>query len=155
MTFRYADMIACVRVIDGTFPNWRQVVPKTTMQSFVIGENENKTLVKNLAKTLSMKNGECGTSVFFRDNAIDFATDNAAFVKEWGTPHQFSLVPLENNTTDDEMMFNGKYLNDALANTTGDVTIAFNTVLGPTIVTGSKNKKTMTVVMPMKRERAI
>jgi DNA polymerase III sliding clamp (beta) subunit (PCNA family) len=143
---------------DGTFPNWKQVVPKQTSQSFTVSQSDIKRILKSLQKSTAMKHGELGTSIIFsgiteQSSQITIATDNKEFVDEWGKL-EIKTDAIIHHIESEAICLNGTFLKDALANMTGDATFAFTSELQPIMLTDSDNKKAFVIIMPMKRSAA-
>ena len=152
------DLTINMPAYDGTFPNWKQVVPKQTSQSFTVSQLDIKRILKSLQKSTAMKHGELGTSIIFsgiteQSSQVIFATDNMDFVNEWGEL-EIKTDAIIHHIESEVICLNGIFLKDALANTTGDVTFAFTSELQPIVLTDSNNKKAFVIIMPMKRRAA-
>lgn len=152
LTIKFADVVINAALRQDSFPNWRQVVPKSTTQSFTIDAKEIKRLQKVLAKTITMTHGDKGTSFIFGRDEITVATDNKEFRKEWGVVETKIKAKIE--ATCEAIMLNAVSLRDALANTTGNVTFSFNNELAPCSLHDDGNKKAYTLIMQMKRHMA-
>jgi len=152
------DLTINMPAYDGTFPNWKQVVPKQTSQSFTVSQSDIMRILKSLQKSTTMKHGELGTSIIFsgiteQSSQITIATDNKEFVDEWGKL-EIKTDAIIHHIESEAICLNGAYLKDALVNMTGDVTFAFTSELQPIMLTDSDNKKAFVIIMPMKRSAA-
>ena len=145
--FKLSDMELVSRLIDGSFPNYKQIIPSHADTSFEIDTNEFRRITKV-------------ASLFARENAGSIKLDIRA-------EGQVNIVSSDSevggNTSsadcavsgdDGEISLNARYLSDALsAIKSSKVTFAISGKLNPCVITPSGNDTTgdyLHIVMPLR-----
>lgn len=133
------------RIIDGTFPDYRQIIPKSFKTKVI-------TLKKDFIEAVRLSN-------VFSDkfNQIKIAIDpkNKKFEvysvnKDVGENKTVIDASLEGDAL--EMNFNYKYILDCLQSINEDsITLEFNEVNRPVIIRGNGDKSFLYLIMPMTR----
>lgn len=138
-------MLFTSRVVDGTFPDYKQIIPKefgTTVT--LLKEDFLKAL--QLISGLSEKSNQIFVNVPKGGNEISLYVKNAEIGE--GTSKLQAAVSGEPF----EMSFNARYLLDCLnAITESSTTLLFSGAGKPLVVTGAGNSNFRYIVMPMNR----
>ncbi len=131
-----------VRLAEGSFPSYQQVIPKNNENVVIIGRN---SLISSIKKAKVML-GESSRSVMMQlaPDVVTFSSQNTE-VGEFKTEVEADFIGQPMTVS-----FNPDYLLDALGNmTTEQVFIRFNNEVSPTLITEDGNDDYKYVVMPM------
>lgn len=141
--FSFGDTKIISRLIDGNFPDYKNLIPKTFTNSAVLDKQE-------LATTSKL------AGLFARDTAgsINISTDESAqtlTIKTIAsqTGQNESTIPAKVTGTA-EITINARYINDALAQVSSEkAEVSFNEKLQPCVIKG-ENPDYLQVIMPLK-----
>lgn len=141
--FLFKDTYLSMRLIDGKFPDYHQVIPKladkimrASRHDFLLGLKRVSVLAneKNHSVRMKTKSGELTVSCI--NPEAGEVTDD---------------VPVEYSGPDIEIGFNSKYIIDALsAIADGNIMVKFTDPLSPTLITGMNDNRHQCVIMPMR-----
>lgn len=131
------------RIIDGSFPDYKQIIPKSFICSV--------TLIKNdLINSIKASN-------IFSDslNQIKFKINNKKFVLESKNNEVGEYIEtISASVSGDnlELNFNSRYIIDCLQSITSDsISLDFGGIGKPLLITGVSDKSFSYIVMPMNR----
>ena len=133
------------RVIDGVYPDYRQVIPKTATTECVVSKDE---LVHSLKVTtiFSDKFNQVNVSVNSKDSLLSFKTKN----NDVGETER--SIEAYVNGDDVSVNFNQKYITDSMSVLEGDkVKFSFNGPSRPLVITSHTDPNFTYLVMPMNR----
>ncbi len=145
ISFTYKGIYLVSRVIDGVFPDYKQIIPKTSLTEVVV-------LKQDFANTLKLSN-------VFSDkfNQINIKIDPAAkkaHIKTKNNDVGENTTVLDSAITGEaiEINFNYKYIIDCLQSIDSDsVNLTFNGLNKPVIITPVSDTSFRYIVMPMNR----
>ncbi|MCC7469545.1 MAG: DNA polymerase III subunit beta [Bacteroidetes bacterium] len=133
------------RLIDGTFPDYRQIVPKSYKTKAIILKKDLLDAIK-LSNIFSDKFNQVKISVKPKEKNIEVYAIN----KEIGENNTKIDGALEGD--DIEMSFNYKYILDCFQSINEDsIVLEFNETNKPVIIKGNGDKNFLYLIMPMNR----
>jgi DNA polymerase-3 subunit beta len=145
ISFSYNGVYLISRVIDGTFPDYKQIIPKSNTTEVII-------LKQDLVNSLKLSN-------IFSDkfNQVNFKVDISSKKCEIRTKNNdvgenLSILDCVINGESVEINFNYKYIIDCFQSIDSDsVTLHFNGLNRPMIITPVSDISFRYLVMPMNR----
>ncbi len=145
ISFVFGGMYLVSRVIDGVFPDYKQILPKEEKTKVVLLKQDliNSLKISNIFSdnfnqmNISVKNDEKIIKVKTKNNNIG---------------ENINKIEANIEGEDIEVNFNYKYIIDCLPSITSDsVSLSFNGINKPLVVKGVSDKTFMYLVMPMNR----
>ena len=145
LSVRVNDTYFTTRLIDGTFPNYKQILPDTyTTEAVVLKEDLAQAL-----KTISIfadKYAQVTVSVSPKKKEVTFTSRNPDVGE-----HEIT-IPATCSGEVVEMNFNGKYIADSLQSISGEsIRLGLNGVGRPLAMSAGSEKGFIYIVMPMNR----
>lgn len=145
ISFTYKGLYLVSRVIDGTFPDYKQIIPKTSSTEVIV-------LKHDLVNSLKLSN-------IFSDkfNQINIKIDPSSKICEIRTKNSDigeNLTKLDSAITGDtiDINFNYKYIIDCFQSIDSDsVSLVFNGLNKPMIISPVSDTSFRYIVMPMNR----
>lgn len=139
----FRDSYLSMRLIDGKFPDYHQVIPKLTdkilrasRHEFLLGLKRVSVLASEKSQSVRMKTKGGELTVCCVNPEAGEVTDD---------------VPVEYSGPDIEIGFNAKYIIDALSSITdNNVMVKFTDPLSPILITGMSDDRHQCVIMPMR-----
>lgn len=145
IAFKYGDLYLVSRLIDGSFPDYKQIIPKEPTTTLILLKSEVVNAIKS--------------SVVFSDslNQIKLKVDSK---------NKTLIIDSKNNDVGEytesikasvegdgiELNFNNKYLSDCFQSIFSDsLSFKFNGLGKPLIISGSNDQSFTYVLMPMNR----
>jgi len=145
VSFHYKGIYLISRVIDGTFPDYKQIIPKITTTDVIV-------LKQDFANTLKLSN--VFSDKFNQINVkIDPGTKKAQ-IKTKNNDVGENTTVLDSAITGEavDINFNYKYIVDCLQSIDSDsVSLAFSGLNKPVIITPVSDTSFRYIVMPMNR----
>jgi DNA polymerase-3 subunit beta len=143
MVFELTDIVLITRLIEGSYPNYEQVIPKNNEKKMKVDREEMLGAVRRASllgreKTFPVKvELKDGSAVFSSNNPdVGEATEQLSI--------KYDSSPLT-------LGFNARYMMDALQNLPGeDVVMELQDSLSPTILRQSGDEEYFCVIMPMR-----
>ena len=112
MVFEYADVMVSSKLIEGTYPNFRQVIPSQCEQRVAV---EREVLLTALKRASLLTNDKSNaTKLTFADNKLVVATNTPDVGEARET------IPVKYNGKEISVAFNPDYMMDPLKNLTSD-----------------------------------
>lgn len=138
------EAVLSVRLVDGNFPDYRQVLPKSSKSSLTIAKDELLSAVKRVSLVTSDKN----KAIKFKLKKGDLTISSSSV--EHG--EAIESLKIEQVGDDAEIGFSAKYLVDLLSNMTDEekVKLELNGSESPGVFHGSEDSSYTCVVMPMR-----
>lgn len=132
-----------MRLIDGKFPDYNQVIPKladkimrASRHEFLLGLKRVSVLASEKSQSVRMRTKSGELTVSCVNPEAGEVTDD---------------VPVEYSGPDIEIGFNAKYIIDALSSITdNNIMVKFTDPLSPTLITGMNDDRHQCVIMPMR-----
>jgi DNA polymerase-3 subunit beta len=146
VTFRLAEVEITSRLIDGNFPDYRQLIPAKTESSFTI----NRTDFVRVIKIAGLFARESGGGITLTLNADTSSLTIHSIASEIG--ENSSDIDVEVNGVSGAVSLNSRYLIDALGAVSSDkVTFGFSGKLAPCVLVESTKEPTYKhIIMPLK-----
>lgn len=146
VSFRLEGVEIISRLIDGNFPDYRQLIPSTTETTFSIGRSDFVRVIK-IAGLFARDSGGGITLVVDTDKSV--LTINS-IASEFG--ENSSEVKVEISGESASVSLNSRYLLDALGAVSSDrISFGFSGKLAPCVLTESlDNPAYKHIVMPLK-----
>jgi len=145
LSVRVKDIYFTTRLIDGTFPNYRQIVPTSyTTEAVVLKEDLAQAL-----RTISIfadKYAQVTLTIVPKKKEVAFSSRNPDVGE-----HTITL-PATVSGEEMSMNFNGKYIADALQSISGEsIRLGLNGVGKPLAMSAGSETGFVYIVMPMNR----
>ncbi|MCA9507921.1 MAG: DNA polymerase III subunit beta [Myxococcales bacterium] len=132
-----------MRLIDGKFPDYHQVIPKLADKIMRASRNDFLLGLKRVSVLASEKNQSIKMKTKGGELTVSCVNPEAGEVTD--------DVAVEYNGPDIEIGFNAKYIIDALsAISDSSVMVKFTDPLSPTLITGMNDDGHQCVIMPMR-----
>ncbi len=146
VTFRLAEVEITSRLIDGNFPDYRQLIPSSTESSFTVNRSELMRIIK-IAGLFARESGG-GITLNLDVDASRLTVHSIA--SEVG--ENSSELEVKTNGQSGSVSLNSRYLTDALnAVTSDEVSFGFSGKLAPCVLTESiKEPNYKHIIMPLK-----
>jgi DNA polymerase-3 subunit beta len=141
--FRKGGVTMVIRLIEGVFPNYEQVIPKTNSIEATIGVGEFTHALRRVA-TLSDEKSHM-VRISFSDGSVELSSEGGEFGE--------AKDELEITYTGEpvEVGLNAFYLLDALATISSEqVKLKMNDALSPVLVASPDDPGHISIVMPMR-----
>jgi len=142
--FKVGDIELITRLIDGKYPDYRKLIPK----SFSSDATLKKADLSNITKVSSLFARESAGSVTLKLDTDSQQVSIKSIATQIGenTASASAVV-----TSDGDITLNSRYILDALHSLFGsDVTIAFNGKLEPCVLTDPSATDYVHIIMPLK-----
>ena len=142
--FRLGEIEITSKLIDGSFPDYRQLIPKQTEVSLELKRDE---LVR-ITKLAALFAKEVGGSIVCESSIENKNFSVASVANELGENN--SAVETE-VTTDGKVTLNSRFLLDALnVLDSSEIEFGFSNKLDPVVLRGKKDKNYIHIIMPLK-----
>lgn len=143
--FRFADSDITSRLIEGNFPDYRQLIPKQTDTSFTIQKDE----FTRITKIASLFARDSGGSVTLKADAGEKQLSIHSVASQLGENTSSADAEV---TSDGQVTLNSRYIIEALGCVDADtVTFAFSGKLSPCILSpDASNSEYQHIIMPLK-----
>lgn len=142
--FRLENIEITSKLIDGSFPDYRQLIPKETEISVEL----NKSELVRVTKLAALFAKEVGGSVVCSTSVENGCFSIASVANELGKNSSELLTEVE---TDGKVTLNSRFLLDAInALTEEKVEVGFSNKLDPVVIRGEGNSNYIHIVMPLK-----
>jgi DNA polymerase-3 subunit beta len=141
--FRKDSIVLTTRLIDMSFPNWKQVVPE---EKAFVAEADRESMIHAIRR-VSLLSSE-------RSRAIKFAFSGGNVTIHINNPDlgtATETVPVTYGGDDVEVTFNARYMLDALTSmNTETVELGLKDELSPCVVSQKGQEDYLSVIMPMR-----
>ncbi len=145
VAFRYKDLYLVSRLIDGSFPDYKQIIPKepstklTLLKSDVLNAVKSSTVFTDSLNQIKLK-------VDLKDKTLIIESKN----NDVGEYTESIKANIEGDVI--ELNFNNKYLSDCFQSIFSDsLSMKFNGIGKPLIISGANDNSFTYVLMPMNR----
>lgn len=142
--FRFGDIEITSKLIDGSFPDYRQLIPKESEINLELKKDE-LTRVTKLAALFAR---EVGGSIVCLANKDDGNFSIASVANELGENSSKIATEVDNSG---KITLNSRFLLDALNVTNGEkIEFKFSNNLNPIVIRAAKNQDYVHIIMPLK-----
>ena len=142
--FRFGEIEITSKLIDGSFPDYRQLIPKTSEAEIVLEKAE----LMRVTKLAALFAREVGGSIVLEAKTSTKTFSVASVANEYGE----NTSEIETDIPKDERMtLNSRFLIEALNAVDEDkVVLGFSGKLNPIIVKNEKSSNYTHIIMPLK-----
>ncbi len=145
ISFSANNIYLTSRIIDGIFPDYRQIIPKESKTEVIILKQDLLNALK-LSNIFSDKFNQVNLSIKPKEKIFEFSSEN----NDIGENKTYLDASLEGEEV--ELSFNYKYFIDCLQSiNTDSVFIKFNQASKPMVVGGVSDNSFTYLIMPMNR----
>ncbi|MCL1839691.1 DNA polymerase III subunit beta [Candidatus Saccharibacteria bacterium] len=142
--FRLGEIEITSRIIDGNFPDYRQLIPKKTDVVVDLSKEE----FMRMTKMAALFARESGGSVVCETKKIDKQFLISAVASELGENTSYIEAVV---SEDGKVVLNSRFLMDALnAISEENLSFGFSGKLSPVVIRNAKNKDYTHIIMPLK-----
>lgn len=142
--FRFGETEVTSKLIDGSFPDYRQLIPKETE---IVTELDKDELVR-MTKMAALFARESGGSVVCETKVEEKRFSMSAVASELGENDSYVEAEV---SKDGKVVLNSRFLMDAIGAIGGDrVSFGFSGKLSPVVVRNVKNDDYTHIIMPLK-----
>lgn len=142
--FRLGEIEITSKLIDGSFPDYRQLIPKQTEISLDLKRDE----LTRITKLAALFAKEVGGSIVCESSIERKNFSVASVANELGENN--SAIPTEVEV-DGKVTLNSRFLLDALnVLDNNDIEFGFSNKLDPVVLRGKKDKNYIHIIMPLK-----
>jgi len=142
--FSFGETVFVTRRIEGTFPNWRQLIPKDVETTFTVGLEEFTQAVRRVS-LLAQHNTPLRVSVSVEDQTVNLS----ATTQDIGDASEDLMVQAEGS--DVEIAFNHGFLSDGLGVARGDkVSMEIVSPLKPGVLRVPDDEGFLYLLMPVR-----
>lgn len=139
----FKDAYVSMRLIEGKFPDYHQVIPKLTDKIMRASRQDFLLSLKRVSVLASERNQSIRMKTKSGELTVCCVNPEAGEVSD--------DVPVEYSGPDMEIGFNAKYIIDALSSISeNNIMIKFTDPLSPTLITGMNDDRHQCVIMPMR-----
>ncbi|MCL2445116.1 DNA polymerase III subunit beta [Candidatus Saccharibacteria bacterium] len=132
------------KIIDSNFPNYRQLIPKTTDVNIILNTSE----FLRVTKLSSLFARESGGSIIIETNSKDNNLIISSVASEVGENNSTISVDVD---TDSKITLSSRFLIDALNHVSdSEIKFGFSGKLAPVVVKNSKIDNYTHIIMPLK-----
>ena len=142
--FRFGETEITSKLIDGSFPDYRQLIPKTNEAEITLERDE----LLRVTKLAALFAREVGGSIVLEAKTSTKTFSVASVANEYGenTSEIETEIP-----KDERVTLNSRFLIDALNATDEEkITLGFSGKLNPILVRNEKNNNYTHIIMPLK-----
>ncbi len=144
VVFEWTDQRLTSRLLEGQYPNYRQLVPKQFTRQLTVERRLLLTSLERIAVLADQKNNIVKLSINAGAQEIALSVD----AQDVGSGRE--VFPAQITGDDLDVAFNVKYLMDGLkVITTADVQMQLNTATSPTVLSPVGGMKMTYLVMPV------
>ena len=142
--FRLGEIEVTSKIIDGSFPDYRQLIPKKTD---IVVELSKEEFVR-MAKVAALFARESGGSVICETKAADKQFLVSAVASELGENNSYMEVDVK---MDGKVVLNSRFLMDAINSIGGTgLKFGFSGKLSPVVIRNMENGDYTHIIMPLK-----
>ena len=143
--FQNTEIYLVSRLIDGTFPDYKQIIPKAPISTATVLKNDFINALK-ASNVFSDTLNQVKLRVLNENGALGVEAKNND-VGEYK-----DVIKAKNTGEDIELNFNSKYINDCFQSISSEsVVLSFAGVGRPLIIQGNSDNSFLYIVMPMNR----
>ncbi len=145
ISLRFKDTYLVSRVIDGVFPDYKQIIPQDFKTEVIVLKQDLINVLK-IANVFSDNFNQISIKVSPTDKTLEFKTKNS------NVGETVNKLPATISGDSIEINFNYKYIVDCFQSINSDsVTLCFNGLNRPLVIRGVSDKVFTYLVMPMNR----
>lgn len=141
--FKFNDTAVFSRLVEGNFPNYEQVIPKSSSHKLTLNTEELLGVTKRAALCVMEKGGSVKYLIGKNNLQISASSHQAIEYKD--------EIDIAYDGTSVEIAFNPVYVIDILKNVdTKDIAFEFTSSVNPGVIKPTNGSKFVYIIMPMK-----
>ncbi len=145
ISFTNENLFLVSRVIDGVFPDYKQIIPREFKTEVIVLKQDLVNALK-LANVFSDSFNQLNIKVSVSEKKFELRTKNS----EVGD--NMNVLDATLSGEDVEINFNQKYITDSFQSIESDsVSLEFNSINRPVVIRGVSDKSFLYLVMPMNK----
>lgn len=144
LSLRGDDVRLNVKLMDGTFPDYRRVVPSTFPVRITLGAEALRDAVTRVA-VMADKTANNRVDLFVKDGRLQITAEGA-----YGRSQEAIEVQQEGSDTEIALAYNAKYLTDALAPLDGQLRASFSGPTSPSVMADPADPAYLAMVVPLR-----
>lgn len=133
-----------VKLMDGTFPDYRRVIPTTFPVTVSVSANDLKEAVSRVS-VLADRTANNRVDLFVKDDQLRISAEGS-----FGRGQETLDVGQSGTEAEIALAFNAKYLLDALASFSDAVDVRFSGVTSPTVLSQPNQDHHLAMVVPLR-----
>lgn len=133
-----------VKLMDGTFPDYRRVIPSAFPVSITLDGGALAEAVTRVA-VMADKSANNRVDLFIRDGTVQITAEGA-----YGRSQEAIEVQQEGTDSEIALAYNAKYLTDALVPLNGEVRLSFSGPTSPSLVVDPADASYLAMVVPLR-----
>ena len=146
VAFSFPDRYMTMRLIDGTYPNYRQIIPSTFTREAILDRASLAAAVERVGVMASERESHCVKMEFNASGELNMVAGN----QEVGDSQE--LLNCEYQGEPLTIHFNAAYLGEALKHTQAEsVRLSMNTTLSPALIRSLEDDGHLVLLMPINR----
>ena len=135
---------ANVKLMDGTFPDYRRVIPSAFPVTVTLAAGALSEAVSRVA-VMADKTANNRVDLFIRDGLLQISAEGA-----YGRSQEALEVQQEGNDSEIALAYNAKYLTDALSPLDGDLRMSFSGPTSPSVLVDPADARYLAMVVPLR-----
>lgn len=144
LSLRSGDVRLNVKLMDGTFPDYRRVIPSTFPVAITLGAEELQDAVTRVA-VMADKTANNRVDLFVKDGTLQITAEGA-----YGRSQEAIAVQQEGSDTEIALAYNAKYLTDALSPLGGMLRASFSGPTSPSVLADPDDPAYLAMVVPLR-----
>jgi len=145
MAFMVEDTYLVSRLVDGSFPDYKQIIPKTYNTTATVLKNDLINSIKT-SNIFSDALNKIKLTVDVKNKSLNIESKNT----DIGESQEFINASVSGENL--ELNFNSKYIIDCMQSISSDsLVLDFGGVGKPLAISGTTDKSFLYIVMPMNR----
>ncbi len=144
LSLRSDDLRLNVKLMEGTFPDYRRVVPSTFPVAITLGASELRDAVTRVA-VMADKTANNRVDLFIKDGTLQITAEGA-----YGRSQEAIEVQQEGSDAEIALAYNAKYLTDALAPLGGKLRASFSGPTSPSVLADPDDPAYFAMVVPLR-----
>ena len=133
-----------VKLMDGTFPDYRRVIPSAFPITLTLGAEALADAVGRVA-VMADKTANNRVDLFIRDGVLQITAEGA-----YGRSQEALDVQQEGTDSEMALAYNAKYLMDALSPLDGEVRLSFSGATSPSVLVDPVDAAYLAMVVPLR-----
>lgn len=144
LSLRSGDVRLNVKLMDGTFPDYRRVIPSTFPVAITLGAEELQDAVTRVA-VMADKTANNRVDLFVKDGTLQITAEGA-----YGRSQEAIAVQQEGSDAEIALAYNAKYLTDALSPLGAMLRASFSGATSPSVLADPDDPAYLAMVVPLR-----
>lgn len=144
LSLRREDVRLNVKLMDGTFPDYRRVIPSAFPVTITLEAAKLREAVARVA-VMADKTANNRVDLFVKDGTLQITAEGA-----YGRSQEAIEVQQEGSDAEIALAYNAKYLTDALAPLGADLRASFSGATSPSVMADPDDPAYLAMVVPLR-----